>query len=107
MSTPFVNPNYNIPQGLLDDFQYDEVFTDEISEEDQDTFAQEQEDGTGGSDLLYPPQNFSVVQQDMHYATDGSLVVDIILEVDDMPNVTDYEIRVSKTGDAAGDTIII
>lgn len=44
-----------------------------------------------------PPTSFEVVGQIVRTQPDGSQVVDVTLEVPDMPGVKEYEVRVAKT----------
>lgn len=44
---------------------------------------------------LYPPENIFVVDQIARKGADGRTVVDLVLEVEDMPGASEYEVRVS------------
>ncbi|HEY6019984.1 MAG TPA: hypothetical protein VIY48_08795, partial [Candidatus Paceibacterota bacterium] len=52
-------------------------------------------DGNATPTLL-PPNNVSVVSQTVRVATDGRSVVDVVLEVDDIPGVIQFDVRLSK-----------
>lgn len=44
---------------------------------------------------LLPPNNVTVVEQRIRRGTGGKDVVDLIIEVEDMPGATEYEVRVT------------
>ena len=50
---------------------------------------------TEGDAALYPPNTFYVESQTVRTATDGSTVVDVIIEIDD-DEAVEYEVRVTK-----------
>lgn len=80
-----MNPNFNIPQGLA--LSYDPNYQ----------FAgNDEQDGGGGDDQIFPPQTFTIVSQEMRYADDGTLVVDIIAEVEDIDGIVKYDVRIAK-----------
>lgn len=56
------------------------------------------EDSVGESNeaILLPPDYISVVSQVMRQTSDGRYVVDVVLEVEDIPNVTGYEVGLTK-----------
>lgn len=90
-----VNQNYNIPEGLRDSLSYEE-----------NVLSDDQDDGAGGADVLFPPSTFTIIQQNLHYANDGSLVVDIIAEVEDIEGVVKFDVRIAKTDGGDEDIII-
>lgn len=49
--------------------------------------------GTGEG--LQPPSNVTIVEQIFRKDAAGKTVVDLIIEVEDMPGATEYEIRTS------------
>jgi hypothetical protein len=48
------------------------------------------------NDMLPTPQGFVVVLQTVRFAPDGRAVVDVVVEVEDVPGITNYELRVNK-----------
>lgn len=44
---------------------------------------------------LLPPGKITIVEQIIRQGTGGKEVVDIVIEVEDMPGATEYEVRVS------------
>jgi len=63
---------------------YDEVF--DLSELSPQAAAIE----------LHPPITATIIEQSVHVANDGRFAVDVVLEVEDILGVRDYEVRVSK-----------
>lgn len=43
-----------------------------------------------------PPTNVSVLSQTVKILPDGSYIVDVLLDVTDVPGITEYDVRVSK-----------
>lgn len=87
-----MNPNYSVPAGL--DIPYDDDYV--LNYSDQDESGDGDHDGGAGGDNLFPPTEINIISQDMHYADDGTLVVDLIGEVPDQDGVVKYDVRISK-----------
>ena len=108
-----VDPNFSLPPDLIDitysnpeekevtttrsvesgdlvASEYDEVFETIDNPSDQVV-------GIENQTLLYPPDHIDVVSQTMYQTTDGRYVVDVVIEVEDIPNVTGYEVGLTKT----------
>lgn len=60
-----------------------------------DTFDTTEGVGTN-NDTLPTPQSLSIVQQTIKFAPDGRAYVDVIVEVEDVPGITNYELRINK-----------
>jgi hypothetical protein len=60
-----------------------------------DSFDDAGRDSTD-NDTLPAPQSIEVVQQDVKFGPDGSVLVDVIIAVEEAPGITDYEVRVTK-----------
>lgn len=93
----YTNPDDNADSSLERSSQSGQVVTVEYDE------FQQGEDGEGfgdqsglGSGLL-PPDYVNVVSQVMRQTTDGRYVVDVILDVEDVPGVTGFEVGLTKT----------
>lgn len=54
------------------------------------------EDLTGAETLL-PPEMVTVVSTSARQAPDGRTVIDVVIEVEDVPGITQYDIRVAKS----------
>ena len=102
-----VDPNFSLPPGVAGveytnpddagdvDFERDSVTGELVSEEfGQDDLVSLPDGGMESTGLA--PDYINVVQQIMRQTSDGRYVVDIIVEVDDMPNVTSYEVGMTK-----------
>lgn len=73
----------------------DPVDTEFVPEqEDDDSF--EQNPGGDSAETLHAPETFYVLSQTVRTNPDGSTVVDVIIEVDDDTDSTEYEVRVTK-----------
>lgn len=102
-----IDQNFGIPAGLdqtgtkaSDDANNDVVFTDETNQIDIQTQTDEDDnsdlDEDGGDDGSTPPNSIQIVQQTVRTAPDGRQVVDIVIEVEDVPGALNYDIRVTK-----------
>jgi hypothetical protein len=47
-------------------------------------------------DVLEPPGSFQIISQTIRTGLDGSQVVDVVVEVEDVPGAVSYNVRVSK-----------
>lgn len=107
-----VNPNFDLPPDLINlryeniEEDYDNVFAQRDSEveavvEYEDFYGDEssdeygsEPDGTGAG--IRPPDYISIVSQVARQTTDGRYVVDVIIDVEDLPNVLGYEVGITK-----------
>lgn len=48
-------------------------------------------------DILDPPSDFSIISQTIRTGLDGTQVVDVVIEVEDVEAAMDYEVRITKT----------
>lgn len=46
--------------------------------------------------LLFPPDSVTLVSQQVRVTDDGRFVVDVILEVEDIPGVINFDVRTAK-----------
>jgi len=51
---------------------------------------------SGEPDMLPTPQFIEIVSQKIRIAPDGSSLVDVVINVEDIPGVTHYDVRVTK-----------
>ena len=110
-----VDPNFSLPPGVADfqyinpddstdpalersettgeviAFEYDEIWLGDDSESNDDG------DSNNPSTQLLPPDYVTVVSQIMRQTSDGRYVVDVILDVEDIPGVTGFEVGLTKT----------
>ena len=101
-----VDPNFSIPEGLRT-FEYKEL-GDELDTLDtgdgSDTYAEVDEvlyeadddsDASGDTDDETPPvpEIYGIISQEITTAPDGSQVVNVVLEVEDIDAMSKYDIR--------------
>lgn len=97
------DPNLDIPDGLKNareitnrdgvadpdadlNIQFDTAY-DEDSELDEDFIGEE----------LGVPNSFKIVSQTVRTGMNGSHVVDVVIEVEDVDGAVNYDVRVTKT----------
>lgn len=102
-----VDPRFAIPVGLIDvEHKKDDTIPVEFGVDSEPT------DG-GGVEVVdiggntqpdpqptfpyQPPTNMTVVNQLVRILPDGSHVVDVLIDVVDVPGITEYEVRTTKT----------
>lgn len=51
---------------------------------------------SGAEETLPTPQFIEIVSQTIRIAPDGSTLVDVVIDVEDIPGVTNYDVRVTK-----------
>lgn len=104
-----VDPNLPLPPGVIDlgyknidddpsgverSATTGEVVSTEYSEVSAEEFYQ---DLIAANSLLLPPNTVTVVSQVARGTSDGTFVVDVVLDVPDAQGVTGYDVRVTKT----------
>lgn len=93
-----IDPNFLLPPGLIDVTQRD-VETEELEYDGEEVTESNEEVVDAGyvdPDHLETTQTFLVVNETVRVLPDGSSVVDLIVELDDIPGITNYEARVTK-----------
>jgi hypothetical protein len=105
--TTVIDPRFDIPEGL-DSFVYEETVNPDEQSTAQDPDSDVIEIYTGepsveesdSDDFTHDappvPQEFSIVSQTIHMSPDGRQLVDVVIEVEDIPNVTQIDFRVTK-----------
>ena len=53
-------------------------------------------EGQPTTNYLQAPNTMSIVSQTVKVAPDGRFVVDVVIEVEDVPGAANYEVRLSK-----------
>lgn len=51
---------------------------------------------SGETEMLPTPQSITIVSQTIRIAPDGSSLVDVVIDVEDIPGVPNYDVRVTK-----------
>lgn len=96
-----IDPAFYIPEGLENEFVYAEntnYVSDEeldVSEFTSDEFVGDEDDFDNESTIPVPDAPV-VILQTIRTAPGGTQVVDVIVEVEDIPGVEDFELHVSK-----------
>lgn len=107
-----IDPNFFLPPGVVD-ARYPneiEVTTDEISEvidtddvidvDDSSDVTLDEPEETGEDNdpiVLYPPDTAIVVSQTIRFDGSGKQVVDVVLEVPDVDDSIQVDVRMTKT----------
>lgn len=103
----YVDPMFFIPEGIEDEvwaYRTEDVVTtdsEDFSEADDDYSVDSDvtvidEGDASDDDSPIAVNNLTVVSQVLRRAQDGTQVVDIVVDVDDIPGLTKYEFRVTK-----------
>jgi hypothetical protein len=100
----YIDPNFPLPEGLIDvaymplpdlsDEDLIEVEEIDLEQDFADDFVETLDEPDDAPDV---PESFTVVDQIVRFAPDGSQVVDVIIEVEDVEGITKYDVRKTKT----------
>lgn len=103
-----LDPNFFLPPGVVDmRYRTDQDPTDDTDNPDMsesvidiefdDTDTSEGDvAGDEGNVIIAPPSSLVVLSQTVRHAPDGHSVVDVILSVEDGPDVANYEVQIQK-----------
>ncbi|ASR76494.1 hypothetical protein SEA_TRIBUTE_60 [Streptomyces phage Tribute] len=104
-----IDPNFFLPPGVVDarypneievttDEITDVIDTDDILDADSDTNLDEPEETGEDNDtvILYPPDTAIVVSQTIRFDGSGKQVVDVILEIPDVQDSIQVDVRMTK-----------
>ena len=100
------DPNLDLPEdiknttvGTLSDVESDlpdngdsDINVQDETYDDDDSDINQDEVG----DLLDPPSSFTVISQTVRTGNDGTQVVDVVIDVEDIAEAIDYEYRITK-----------
>jgi hypothetical protein len=97
-----IDPRLSLPPGVVD-FTYDksEPDSDSSFESDADVvdaFVSTTDDGQSPFDetLMVPPNYINIVAQTPRVNSTGSVVVDVVIDVEDVQNAGSFEVRLTK-----------
>jgi hypothetical protein len=102
-----IDPRFDVPEGL-DSFVYqestnpDEIKVEGVSDTDviEIYTGEPSVEETDADDYTHDappvPEQFSVLSQTIHMSPDGRQLVDVEIEVEDIPNVVQIDVRVTK-----------
>lgn len=112
MSTPTktypYDPNYYVPADfegfeVIDTLELTSTLPDtpldegEVDAEDSEFFEDDAiEEDDVSEDEPEVPQDIQIISQTVRTGPDGSQVVDVVIEVDDVPDAVQYDVRVTK-----------
>lgn len=95
-----LDPMFHIPVGMEDDWEYsDDGYVGSDADRDEfeltDDFIDggDDEDEDDGPEV---PEILGIVSQTVRHSDEGTKVIDVVIEVEDIPGITKYEIRVTK-----------
>jgi hypothetical protein len=98
-----LDPNFFLPPGVVDVRHVNDTETDGLySDESDDTIAEGDVESPvdsvvdGNNDVLQPPGEITIVSQTVKVADDGKFAVDVVIDVEEIPGVTNYETRLTK-----------
>lgn len=90
------DPNLDIPLGLKNARVQVKPEINDFEGGDVDSgFGPEDDDGDDEG-VLAVPDGFSIAEQSVRTGPDGTQVVDVIIEVDDIDGAVNYEVRLTK-----------
>jgi hypothetical protein len=90
-----ISRHFEIPEGLIDlQYEQDEYIDgwDDAAEEIVDDTEIDDQAG----DQPDVPTNFTITQLPVRFGPDGSQIVDLLIEVEDVPEISNYEVHVTK-----------
>lgn len=105
--TTVIDPRFDVPEGLAS-FVYeettnpDDVVTSPVSNVDVieiytgEPSIEETDSDDYTHDAPPVPQEFSILSQTIHMSPDGRQLVDVEIEVEDIPGVVQIDVRVTK-----------
>lgn len=108
-----IDPNFFVPPNVIDiryknetDFNGTEInsparYTTPESEGEFDNLVEGDEIGYDFpvepvDDSLPVPSNITVISQSPHLGPGGAVLVDLVIDIPDMPGVTDVDVRVTR-----------
>lgn len=107
-----IDPLFAIPEGAEDEFVFSREGTDvefgdgtegidfddsfDSAETLESDYDYDDGDGDEYQTPLATPENIQVVSQVIRRAPGGQQVVDVIIQVDDVEEATDYEVQITK-----------
>ena len=89
-----VNVTPTVQEGTVVESPENDVELDPQTESYEDE-ASDDSDEDIANDILEPPGSFEILSQTVRTAPDGRQVVDIVIEVEDMPGAADYDFRIT------------
>jgi hypothetical protein len=94
--TRIINPNFPIPDGLEGMIYEDEDFIGDEEDFVDAVEGGESEETAGNDDTVPVPEGFVIISQSLRIQSDGSKVVDVVIGVEEIKGIENYELRVTK-----------
>lgn len=97
-----IDQNFAIPDGLKDTFESNPVVDEYATDSDIDIQFETLQDESSELDSeqisgdVEPPETIEIITQEVRTAPDGRQVIDIIIEVEDVPGAVKYDVRITK-----------
>ena len=100
-----LDPNFFLPPNVVDlrylnDNDTDGLYPDDDLVDDTESDSGLPADGdstvSDPTASLLPPANITIVSQTVRPVSGGNYVVDVVIDVEDVPGITSYETRLSK-----------
>jgi len=106
--TTVIDPRFDVPEGLSSfvhetSTNPDEIKTSSVSDTDVveiytgEPSVEETQTDDYTHDAPPTPQEFSILSQTIHMSPDGRQLVDVEIEVEDIPGIAQIDVRVTKT----------
>jgi len=89
-----MHPFFEVPPNVLDLVPDEELVIDNDEEDNDDTDPLD--DSLESEELPAVPTNFTIVSATSRFGPDGSQIVDLIIEVEDVEDVIQYDVHVTK-----------
>lgn len=89
-----VDEMFDVPEDVIGLTHGEYVETEEWAEENDEFDVID--DTMEATDAPEVPTGFTVVQQIVRFGPDGSQVVDLVLDVEDIEEIVKYDVRVTK-----------
>lgn len=106
MAEQEIDPRFFLPPNVVDlgykdsvpdtdDFQNEQSIDQVVTADD---YVVEEVDNTGGADenRLLPPDYVELVSQTARVTSGGGVVVDVVIDVEDVANASQFDVRLTK-----------
>jgi len=105
-----IDPNFFIPPNVVDMRYIDLESQDSATDRDDDGeivnvdyedssysgLDGDSDDSGPSSSVISPPDDITVISQTVRVTQDGKFVVDVVLDVETIPGVVNYNVKVNK-----------
>lgn len=100
MPDRILDQNFEMPPNVVD-LQYEEKIFEgqddmEVGSDPADNTVDYVENDPSSGSVLLPPDNISVIEYIVKIGADGTVLVDVVLDVEGTPGTSGYETKVTK-----------